>query len=639
MKMHLLKLSDFAGHVPVKDVTARMMKRAGTTITAISVFTISALIAGCGGGGGGTSGAGVSPQAVSGVAATGVPLVGQVTLKDSSSAQKSAVISADGSFSVDVTDMHAPFVLKATGTAEGVDRTLFSFADKAGTANINPLSTVAVANAAGVNDPATVFNTPDAATLDKVKAGMPGAVAALQSQLKPLLDAFNAAGTNPVTDSVPANGNGLDGVFDNVKVTLIAGTLTITNATTGAILFTAQVKDIAHGHLTGNSDDMPKHGPRPAAPANVKLACGGDTGLTVSWDPVANATSYDLFYSTQSRVAEQEDSEDVEAKRVKNVTSPFALTGLTANTTYFVMVRAINDGRRGPPSAEVSMTTTTCTTSTPVVPAAPANVTANGGIKQTTLTWAAVSGATSYNLYWSTTTGVTTANGTRISNVTSPAIQTGLADSTTYFYILTAVNSAGESVASAQVAATTLAANSPPPSIPAAPTSISATGGDNQVTVSWSAVTGATSYNVYWSTTSGVTSGTGTLIASVTSPFVHTGRSASATYFYVVTAVNSAGESAPSVQTSATTNAATPAAINGATLYLTSGSCVSCHNGSLDPANSSHIIKSAKQGASAGLITTGIATVGSMSTRFNATTGTVIKLTPEQITAIATALQ
>jgi len=718
----------------MKDVIVQLLKRAGTAITAIALLTIGALIAGCGGGGGGGGGdsAGVSPQVVSGVAATGSALVGQVTLRDSSSVRKDkvTVIANDGSFAVDVADMKAPFILKATGTADGVNRTLFSFADKAGTANINPLSTVALASAAGVDDPATVFDKPDASTLDRIKSEMPGSVNTLKSKLNVLLDGFSVAGTDPVKDPFTADHTGLDGMFDNVKISISKGILTITNATTDAVIFTAPVRDIASGHFTDRNDDVPKAGPRPAAPTNVK-AVGGDAQVTVSWDPVADATSYDLFYATKSKVAEEEDNDDADAKRVRNVKSPFVLQGLAANTTYYFMLRAINNGRRGPASAEVSATTSG-TTPAATIPAAPTGLSATGGTKQATVSWTAVTGATTYNLYWSTTTGVTTNTGTKISGVTSPAVQTGLTDGTTYFYVVTAANSAGESAASVQVAATTLPADSPPPTAPAAPTGTTATGGDNQATVSWSAVTGATSYNVYWSTTSGVTTTTGTRIAGVSSPFVHTGLTASTAYFYVVTAVNGAGESGASVQASATTNAptaavpaaptgvtaaggakqvsvawsavsgatsynlywsattgvtiatgtkvtgatspnivagladgtayffivtavngagesvassevtatTTAAAINGATLYLTpTSSCVSCHNGSLDPADNAHVLGSDKQGASAASITSAIANIGSMSSRFNATTGTIYKLTPEQIAAIAAALQ
>ncbi|MCX7143378.1 MAG: fibronectin type III domain-containing protein [Proteobacteria bacterium] len=465
------------------------------------------------------------------------------------------MIADDGSFAIDVSDMKAPFILKASGTADGVSRTMFSFADKPGTANINPLSTVVVASAAGVDDPATVFDKPDAATLDKIKSGMPGSVSTLKSKLKLLLDDFSVANTDPVKDPFAADHTGLDGMFDNVKIVLNGGNLTVTNATTGAVIFTAQVRDVASGHFSEKDEDRPKPGPRPAAPANVK-AVGGNAQVTVSWDPVANSTSYDLFYSTKAKVAEEEDSDDVDAKRVKNVTSLFVLKGLSASTTYSFIVRAINNGRRGPASAEISATTSG-TTPVPTIPAAPTGLSATGGTKQATISWTAITGASTYNLYWSTTNGVTTTNGTKISGVTSPAVQTGLTDATTYFYIITAVNSAGESAASVQVAATTLPANGPPPAIPAAPTGATATGGASQATLAWSAVTGAASYNVYWSTTSGVTTTTGTRIAGVSSPYVQTGLTASTTYFYVVTALNSAGESGPSVQASATTSAPT----------------------------------------------------------------------------------
>ena len=45
-----------------------------------------------------------------------------------------------------------------------------------------------------------------------------------------------------------------------------------------------------------------------------------------------------------------------------------------------------------------------------VVPTTPQNVQAILGDGQTTLSWSSVNGAASYNIYWNTTTGVTTSN-------------------------------------------------------------------------------------------------------------------------------------------------------------------------------------------------------------------------------------
>lgn len=180
------------------------------------------------------------------------------------------------------------------------------------------------------------------------------------------------------------------------------------------------------------------------------------------------------------------------------------------------------------------------------VPAAPGGVVATSGNTQVSISWNSVTGADSYNIYWLTSSGVTKANGNKFTNVTSPYVHSGLANNTAVYYVVTAVNSAGESVVSTEVNAT------PAPAIPAAPTGVGAVAADAQNSISWNASFGATTYNVYWSTTAGVTKANGTKISGVTSPYVHTPLSNLTTYYYVVTAENSAGESADSAQVSAT---------------------------------------------------------------------------------------
>jgi hypothetical protein len=89
---------------------------------------------------------------------------------------------------------------------------------------------------------------------------------------------------------------------------------------------------------------------------------------------------------------------------------------------------------------------------------------------------------------------------------------------------------------------------------PAAPTGVTASGGTNAATVSWSAVAGATEYHVLRSTTSG--SGYVQVGTSTGTTFNDTGLACNTTYFYVVRAANSATcESANSAQASATTAA------------------------------------------------------------------------------------
>jgi hypothetical protein len=71
-----------------------------------------------------------------------------------------------------------------------------------------------------------------------------------------------------------------------------------------------------------------------------------------------------------------------------------------------------------------------------------------------------------------------------------------------------------------------------------------------QVTLSWSVSTGATSYHIKRSTTNG--SGYAQISAPATTGYIDTGLTNGTTYYYIVTALNTAGESANSNQTSAT---------------------------------------------------------------------------------------
>ena len=129
------------------------------------------------------------------------------------------------------------------------------------------------------------------------------------------------------------------------------------------------------------------------------------------------------------------------------------------------------------------------------LPSAPLNVTATGGSGQVALGWSASSDATGYNVKRSTTSGGP------YSTIASPPTpgytNTGLTNGTTYFYVITAVNGAGESGNSSEVSATPVLVP------PAAPTNVTATAGNGQVTLGWTASSGATSYNVKQSTTSG----------------------------------------------------------------------------------------------------------------------------------------
>ena len=84
-------------------------------------------------------------------------------------------------------------------------------------------------------------------------------------------------------------------------------------------------------------------------------------------------------------------------------------------------------------------------------PAAPNGVTASPGDSLVTLSWNLVEGATGYHIYSATTPGVTILSGTRIDDVSTPYIHSGLTNFSTYNYVVTAFNGSGESAESDEV--------------------------------------------------------------------------------------------------------------------------------------------------------------------------------------------
>ncbi|HEY5911157.1 MAG TPA: metallophosphoesterase [Verrucomicrobiae bacterium] len=176
----------------------------------------------------------------------------------------------------------------------------------------------------------------------------------------------------------------------------------------------------------------------------------------------------------------------------------------------------------------------------PALPAAPTGLTAQAGDAQVALSWNAVAGATSYNAKRAagTPSGPYT---TVASGLTTTAYtDTGLNNGTTYYYVVSAVNGAGQSPDSAYAGATPQAPA--PPSTPV----LTATGGRRTVTLTWTASTGATSYTIKRSTTSA--GPFGTLKTGLTSTRYSDRKLAGGTtYYYIVTAVNANGEASSNV--------------------------------------------------------------------------------------------
>lgn len=155
-----------------------------------------------------------------------------------------------------------------------------------------------------------------------------------------------------------------------------------------------------------------------------------------------------------------------------------------------------------------------------------------------TLTWNAPAGAKTYNLRRGTTSGgpyQDVALGLKTTTYTN----TGLTNGTSYYYVVTAADGALESPNSNEKMLKPMGGATQPP---AAPKNVTATRGTNQVTVAWSPADGADSYRIKRATNSNgpfssiVDGWTGTT-------YVNTGLTKGTTYYYVISAVNAAGES------------------------------------------------------------------------------------------------
>jgi titin len=268
---------------------------------------------------------------------------------------------------------------------------------------------------------------------------------------------------------------------------------------------------------------------KPVAPTGVGAIAQSSTSIAVSWTAVTDATSYVVFRSTTvGGTYTQVGTPSI---------SPFTDDSLTPSTAYYYEVTAVNSVGASPYSSAA-----TATTQAPPVkaPSAPATVTTIAGDGKVTITWNAVSGAATYNLYYASGTTVTT-SGTKVTGVTSPYVQTSLTNGQQYAFAITAVNTAGESGLSTVQTAT------PQPPAPAIPAISAATAGNTSVTVTWAAVTGAQSYNLYYQAGTSVAAGSATRIPNATSGQAIPGLTNGTTYAFAISAVNGGGESGLSI--------------------------------------------------------------------------------------------
>ncbi len=313
----------------------------------------------------------------------------------------------------------------------------------------------------------------------------------------------------------------------------------LTNGTTYYFEVTA-VTLAGEGSLSNEASATPAT--LPGAPTAL-TATASDSEVDLSWTAPTNnggepVTSYNIYQGTSS-------GGETLLQNTGTSATTFTSTGLTNGTTYYFKVTAVSGAGEGPVSNEVSAMPA-------VVPGAPMDLTATAGNAQVALAWSAPASSggdaiTGYNIYQGTSSGGETLL-TSTSTTVTAFISTGLTNGTTNYFKVTAVTSAGEGPASNEASAT-------PAALPGAPTGLSATSGDAQVVLNWTAPASngspITSYNVYEGTSPGgetFLQSTGSAAAT----FTATGLTNGTKYFFKVTAVNGVGEGPVSNEASAT---------------------------------------------------------------------------------------
>ncbi|MGD0842787.1 MAG: hypothetical protein ABSA06_00260 [Geobacteraceae bacterium] len=264
------------------------------------------LLSACGSGGSGSSSspAAVQTTAVAGIAAAGAPLAGKVHLCDSSVLKiysSNSTINQDGSFSINTTGMNAPFILRAVDAAG--NPLYYSFARAPGIANINPLTNLALAMAAGNTTLATLYASHTVSEMDAVSGVLPGTVSHIMHSLRPLLALYHADTADPLSGLYQVNNQGLDGLFDDVLFSVSNGTgnvnITYTQTTPPTTIFTGVFGNMTSSALTnlpaqktyvtpGNAElTLKVQGKLPHGTVirNVSFSVQLPLGITVEIDP------------------------------------------------------------------------------------------------------------------------------------------------------------------------------------------------------------------------------------------------------------------------------------------------------------------------------------------------------------------
>jgi len=178
-----------------------------------------------------------------------------------------------------------------------------------------------------------------------------------------------------------------------------------------------------------------------SAPSNG--ATGVATSTTLSWSAASGATSYDVYFGTTSSPA----------LYTNTASTSLAVSALSNSTIYYWRVVAKNSCGSAASSATNSFTTVaSCTLPSAATLGAPSNG-ATGVATSTSLSWSVASGATSYDVYFGTSSSPAL-----YQNTTSTSLAvSALSNNTIYYWRVVAKNACGSAASSGTNSFTTVA--------------------------------------------------------------------------------------------------------------------------------------------------------------------------------------